>query len=158
MGYHQLDEALPMPANRPLPFPRHQDSKVLPLHLAVGFLPPNTEGYLWGERAHLLDIGQKFQPKASHQNRGWCSSLGKGHAKSLSCGASRHNGRLQGWGKIGDKRVRLSSLCRAFYTIPNFSMNMLIGRLAATRIPYRAGVSYTAGATSHLLPFSSLPR
>jgi len=89
MVYHQLDEALPMPANRPLPFPRHQDSKVLPLphlHPDVSFLPPNTEGYLWGERAHLLDIGQNFQPKAGHQNRGWCSSLTKDDAKSLSCG------------------------------------------------------------------------
>jgi hypothetical protein len=97
MGYHQLDEALPMPANRPLPFPRHPDSIALRHHLhpAVGFLPPSTEGYLWGGRAHLLDIGRKFQPKAGHQNRGWCSSLGKDDAKSLSCGNNRHNGRLR---------------------------------------------------------------
>jgi len=45
MGYYHLDEALPMPAN-----PRRRR------HPAVGFLPPNTEGYLWDGRGHLLNI------------------------------------------------------------------------------------------------------
>lgn len=84
MGYQHLDEALPMLANHPLPFPRHLDSKALPpphLRPPLSFLPLNTEEYLWDECAHRLDIAQKFRPKAGHQNHGLCSSLGKDDAR-----------------------------------------------------------------------------
>lgn len=108
--------------------------------------------YTFPRWPHLLDIGQKFQPKAGHQNCGWYSSPGKDNAKSLSSGNSCHNGCLQGRGKIRDKCIRLSSLCCTFCTILIFSMNMLIGHLAVTRISYRAGISYTTEAMSHLSP------